>query len=107
MADVEACRAALMSLSERLVRGSGTLPERTVSCTVTDLGMTFHTLLGPAGFGPLSTDAHEPAQVRITTTSDDLVALVDGRLQAMSAYATGRLGIKASFGDLMLLRSLG
>ena len=61
----------------------------------------------PAGLTEITTDGHPQAQVRLTLTSDDLLALVAGELNAAAAFGSGRLGIKASFGDLMLLRSLG
>ena len=107
MADLDACRTALEGLSDRLLETGRPLPDRTVSCTVTDLGVTFHGQLGPAGLGEITTDEFPPAKIRLSLTSDDLVALVDGALHAGSAFASGRLGVKASFGDLMLLRSLG
>ncbi|KDN82466.1 hypothetical protein KCH_57590 [Kitasatospora cheerisanensis KCTC 2395] len=46
------------------------------------------------------------ADIRLTTTGDDLVALVDGRLPFPTAWATGRLKLDASFLDLLRLRSL-
>lgn len=107
VADLDRCRQAFADLSDRLRASGRELPERTVSCTVTDLGVTFHTLLDRGGFGAITTEPQPPAQVRITVVSDDLVALVTGELHAGAAFASGRLGIKASFRDLMLLRSLG
>jgi len=107
VADLEACRAALDGLSARLLASGRTLPERTVSCTLTDLGVTFHSVLRAEGLTDITTDEHPKAQVRLSLTSDDLLALVAGELHAAAAFGSGRLGIKASFGDLMLLRSLG
>jgi putative sterol carrier protein len=39
-------------------------------------------------------------------TSDDLLALVDGRLKMASAWATGRVKIDAGIRDLLKLRSI-
>ena len=39
-------------------------------------------------------------------TSDDLVALVNGSLNAGSAWASGRLKIKAGVRDMLRLRSI-
>ena len=107
VADIEQCRAALDGLSERFVATGKKLPDRTVSCTITDLDTTFHAELGPTGLTGITTEPHPQAQVRLTVSSDDLLALVAGELHAAAAYGSGRLGIKASFGDLLLLRSLG
>jgi hypothetical protein len=38
-------------------------------------------------------------------TSDDLIALTDGRLKLAAAWATGRLRINAGVRDLLKLRS--
>jgi hypothetical protein len=39
-------------------------------------------------------------------SSDDLLALVDGRLKMSSAWATGRVKIDAGVRDLVKLRSV-
>jgi putative sterol carrier protein len=81
--------------------------ERTVSCRVTDLAVTITGRLTGGRLDDLSTEpADEPAQIRLTMTSDDLVALVDGELAIASAWATGRIKIDASLLDLIKLRSL-
>ena len=51
---------------------------------------------GPAG----------DAQIRLTMTSDDLLALVDGSLHLASAWATGRIKVEAGVRDLLKLRSI-
>src|SRR6478735_9241507 len=76
VADIEQCRAALDGLSERFVATGKTLPDRTVSCTITDLGVTFHSRLGPDGLSEITTEEHPKAQVRLSVSSDDLLALV-------------------------------
>ena len=98
---------ALDGLSQRLVESGARLPDRTVSCTVTDLDVIFHAQLGADGLREITTEPHPPAKVRLELTSDDLLALVDGSLPAGQAFASGRLRVRASFGDLLLLRKLG
>jgi len=44
--------------------------------------------------------------LRLTTTSDDLLALTDGSLPVMRAWTSGRLRIDASIVDLLKLRTL-
>jgi predicted lipid carrier protein YhbT len=80
--------------------------ERTISCQVPDLGLIFHTRLHEGGLDPFKTDDSPTAQVRLTVKSDDLVALADDELHAGKAWATGRLKIDASLGDLLRLRRL-
>ena len=111
MATVAECEAALHQLARRL---SGASPEqrqkavdRSVSCTIPDLGTTFH---GHLRDGDLTgiTQAPQPgkADLRLTVSSDDLLALTEGRLNFASAWASGRLKVDASFRDLMRLRSM-
>jgi predicted lipid carrier protein YhbT len=80
--------------------------ERTISCQVPDLNLTFHTRLHQGGLDPFKTDGPPTAQVRLTVKSDDLVALADDELHAAKAWATGRLKIDASLSDLLRLRRL-
>ena len=58
MATAEECRTALEALAARLTevdpqKRSAVLADRTLSCTVTDLGVTFVTKLGPDGASPV------------------------------------------------------
>ena len=56
---------------------------------------------------PDLTDGEDPkAQIKLAVGSDDLLALVAGRLHFASAWAGGRVSVKASFGDLLKLRKL-
>ena len=43
---------------------------------------------------------------RITARSDDLIALIDGRLGVAYAFLTGKVKIDAPASDLMMLRKL-
>jgi hypothetical protein len=46
------------------------------------------------------------ADIRLTMTSDDLVALTDGRLSFGSAWQDGRVKLEAGLRDLLRLRKL-
>jgi hypothetical protein len=80
--------------------------DRTISCTVTDLGTTFSGELRDGHINGITTDPAPKAQIRLTTTSDDLIAMTDGTLSLTTAWARGRLKIDASMFDLLKIRSL-
>ena len=46
------------------------------------------------------------ADIRLTMTSDDLLALTDGELHFGSAWATGRVKLEAGLRDLLRLRKI-
>ncbi|GII96581.1 SCP2 sterol-binding domain-containing protein [Sinosporangium siamense] len=114
MATVDECRVALLKLGEQFdgldhqTRAKHVV-ERTINCHISDLGLTFHGRLHHGGLGPFEecppTEV-PPADVRLTITSDDLIALVDGTLDTGRALFSGRVKLDASFGDLMRLRKL-
>ncbi|WP_037670280.1 sterol-binding protein [Streptomyces griseus] len=114
MATIEECRTALEKLSENMqstegdVRAAASL-DRSVSCWITDLDVTFvgrmadgrivvqDTLQGPP---------REKAQIRLAMTGDDLVALVSGDLHFAKAWGSGRVKLEAGIRDLFQLRKL-
>lgn len=111
MATVEECRAALHALAARLdthadeVRDKIDL-DRPIVCRVTDLGVTFHGRLTGGRLIGL-TDGDDPAaKISLRTTSDDLVALVEGRLDFARALASRRISVSANPFDLLKLRKL-
>jgi len=114
MASVEECRAALVKLVAQFhdideEDRARHVVERTVSCRVSDLGLTFHGRLHHGGLDPFlerPPGDGKPADVKITIASDDLIALVDGELDLARALLGGRVKIDASFGDLLRLRRL-
>jgi SCP-2 sterol transfer family len=111
MATVEECREALQKLAAQLAANAAEARtrldlDRPLACRVTDLGVAFHGRLTGGLIVGLSDGDDPSAKLRITATSDDLVALVDGRLNVASAWASGRIKIDASFLDLMKLRRL-
>ncbi len=84
------------------------LVERAVSCRVDDLGVTFITRLGPDGATPVTVanGSDGEAQVRLTTKSDDLLAIAQDPGSFGRAWLSGRLKIEASVLDLFRLRKL-
>jgi hypothetical protein len=114
MATIEECRAALEKLSDSMGDAEGDVRtaaamDRSVSCHITDLDTTFvgrmtggrivvqDTLQGPP---------REKAQIRLTMTGDDLVALVNGELHFAKAWGSGRVKLEAGLRDLFQLRKL-
>ena len=111
MATLEECEAALRGLAARLgdvdpdTRGR-LVHDRTLACTITDLGTTFRGRLHDGRLDEITHGSAEGAQVKLRVSSDDLVALVAGRLSFPQAWLNGRLKVNAGIGDLLLLRSL-
>ncbi|MDR6978690.1 putative lipid carrier protein YhbT [Streptomyces sp. 3330] len=114
MATIEECHAALEKLSDTMRSATGDVRtaaalDRSVSCRITDLDVTFvgrmtdgrivvqDTLQGPPA---------EKAQIRLTMTGDDLVALVAGELNFAKAWGSGRVKLEAGLRDLFQLRRL-
>jgi predicted lipid carrier protein YhbT len=111
VATVEQCEQALASLAQRLAAvdpdvRSKHVVERTVSCRIPDLDVVFRARVDGEGLTGLERCDDPSAQVRLATSSDDLLALTEGRLGVPAAWATGRLKIEASVLDLLKLRSL-
>jgi predicted lipid carrier protein YhbT len=110
MATVEECRSALVSVVEKLAGDPEAARkvdlDRPLVCHIRDLDHYFHGRL-QAGKVTEFADGDDPqASIRFTVDSDDLVALVEGRLNLAAAWASGRVSIKAGFGDLLKLRKL-
>ncbi|MFE9425847.1 SCP2 sterol-binding domain-containing protein [Kitasatospora sp. NPDC006697] len=114
MADPDECRAALEQLSRNLsvadgkVRSAAAL-DRSLSCRLTDLDLTFTGTLRGGRIEDVVQSPGAPdgkAAIRLTMTSDDLVALVDGRLNFAKAWAAGRVKLEAGIRDLLRLRTL-
>lgn len=115
MATVEECRTALTTLAGRLAaahaeaaaagRRRQTL-DRALSCRVTDLGVDFHGRLAEGTLRDIQDGPDPRAQIVLTSDSDDLVSLTEGRLNVASAFSSGRIKIKASPFDLLKLRAM-
>ncbi|MEU3712296.1 sterol-binding protein [Streptomyces catenulae] len=114
MATLDQCRAALdrlarnMSGAEGEARAAAAL-DRSLSCRLTDLDVTF---LGRLAHGTVEDVSSVPgpppykAEIRLTMSGDDLVALVDGELDFARAWGRGRVRLEAGVLDLLRLRKL-
>ncbi|MFI6785449.1 SCP2 sterol-binding domain-containing protein [Micromonospora sp. NPDC050276] len=111
MASVDECRQALQELAARLDHNAETVRERidldrTLACRITDLDTAFHGRIIGGRLVEL-TDGDDPkAKIALSTSSDDLLALVRGDLDVTSAVTSRRVSIKANPFDLLKLRKL-
>jgi len=111
MASLDEVRAALDELAARLAEVDPELRRkhsvnRTLSCHVTDLDVTFWGVVSEEGLHDVTEDPQSDAQIRLSLSSDDLLALCAGSLAFATAWARGRVRIDASVLDLLKLRSL-
>jgi hypothetical protein len=113
MATAEECRTALETLTGRIAGmdakdRAAHLVDRTLSCRIPDLGVTFVTRLGPDGAEPVKEAANgtPPAQVRFTADSDVVVTIAGDPGSFMRAWLSGRLKVQGSIFDLLHLRKL-
>lgn len=111
MATIDQCHTALEELASRL----HTVDEddrrkhafdRSLSCTVPDLDVTFAGSLEDGHLVGITTEPAPRAQIRLTANSDDLVALTNGDLNFAQAWLSGRVKVEASVRDLLKLRSM-
>ncbi|MGV9454347.1 sterol-binding protein [Streptomyces sp. NPDC003635] len=114
MATIEECRAALEKLSDNMQHAEGDVAaaaalDRSVSCHITDLDVTFAGRLQGGRIHVHDTLQGPPpqkAQIRLAMTGDDLVALVGGELHFARAWGSGRVKLHAGVRDLLVLRKL-
>lgn len=107
MASEAECETALRSLVDAVAALSPEVRrkyvvDRTVSCRVSDLGVTWSAHLTDEGLVGMTKDGPK-AQVRLSVASDDLISLVAGRLAVPTAVATGKIRVQASPFDLLRL----
>jgi hypothetical protein len=109
MASVAQCREALETVAAKMAADPDPARQdldRSFACHITDLGHTFHGRLNGGTIVGL-TDGDDPkADVRLSLSGDDLLALVGGSLNFARAWASGRVSVRASFRDLLRLRKL-
>ena len=84
--------------------------DRSLSCRLTDLGQVVRGRLARGSVRELRTEpagsSLDKADIRLTMSSDDLLALTDGRLSFGPAWASGRVKLEAGLRDMLRLRSL-
>lgn len=111
MATIEQCMTALKSvLGDLAANPAAHGLDRSLSCRFPDLGQV---ALGRLGDGEVR-DVHvvpdgpsvPRADIRLEMSSDDLLALTEGRLSFAPAWASGRIKLHAGVRDLLRLRKL-
>ena len=110
MASVDECRQALNDLAARLDQNAETRGkldlDRTLAARITDLRTAFHGRLQGGRLVDIADGDDTRAKIVLTAASDDLVALVEGRLDITRAMAARQVSIKANPFDLLKLRKL-
>jgi SCP-2 sterol transfer family len=113
MASAEECREALQALSGRLTEMSpqdraSYFGNRSMSCHVTDLGVTFVTRFTDHGADPVieAKPDDPPADIRLTADSDDVISLSATPANIARMWISGRVKVQASMRDLLALRKL-
>lgn len=110
MATIEQCEDAFHRFAAELQADADARKkaqvDRTLTCSVTDLGVIFAARLRNGTLQDFRRTEDASAQVRLAMTSDDLVSMVDGDLSMAKAWASGRVKIHASPLDLLRLKSL-
>jgi hypothetical protein len=110
MATVEQCRQALQEIAGRLAADPEAARrvglDRRLACHIRDLDVYFHGRLRNGTIVDLADGDDPSAQIRLSVAGDDLLALVAGHASFASAWASGRVSVRASLGDLLKLRKL-
>ena len=109
MATVDECRTALQKLAANLAANADQVRidlDRPLACTIKDLGVAFHGRLLDGRLVDLADGDDPKARIRLTATSDDLIALVNGQLDFARAWTSGRVSVSANPFDLLKLRKL-
>jgi len=110
MATVDECRTALHGLAAKLAANAdaqGKLDlERTLACRVPDLGVAFHGRLSGGRLLDIADGDDPQAKIALTAKSDDLIALLTGKLDVTKAIASRQIGVRANPFDLLKLRKL-
>jgi hypothetical protein len=109
----EQCREALQKLAGRLAEltpgeRADYFGNRTMSCTIPDLGVTFRTRLGTDSLDDVREQAPDdpPADIRITASSEDVLSLTEPPMNIARMWLAGKVKIEASMKDLFRLRRL-
>jgi len=110
MASVDECRQALHDLAARLDENAETRGrldlERTLACRIPDLGTAFHARLTGGRLVDIADGDDPKAKIALIADSDNLIALVQGRLDVTKAIGSRQISIKANPFDLLKLRKL-
>jgi hypothetical protein len=111
VATLEECMTALEGFVRQLAASDAARDlDRSVSCRLPDLR---HVVAGRLALGSvrdMTAVADGPsvpkADIRLTMSSDDLLALTSGRLSFGPAWASGQVKLEAGLRDMLRLRKL-
>ena len=111
MATIEQCMKALEGVLGDLTSSPAAKGlDRTLSCRLTDLHQVVLARLEGGAITGMHAVPEEPApapaDIRLTMSSDDLLALTGGELSFAPAWASGRVKLEAGLRDMLKLRSL-
>ena len=110
MATVDECRTALHDLAAKLAANAearGRLDlDRTLACRVTDLATAFHGRIAGGLLVDIADGDDPKAKIALIADSDDLLALIAGRIDITRAIASRQILVKANPFDLLKLRRL-
>ena len=111
MATMDQCMTALKSILGDLAANPAAAGlDRSLSCRLPDLEQVVLGRLSSGAVRDMRAVDDGPAvpraDIRLTMTSDDLVALTGGELSFGPAWATGRVKLEAGLRDLLRLRKL-
>ncbi|MCM4083971.1 alkyl sulfatase C-terminal domain-containing protein [Paractinoplanes hotanensis] len=110
MATVDECRQALHDLAARLQRNAETRGrldfDRTLACRVPDLRTAFHGRLTDGLLVDIADGDDPKAKIALIADSDELLALIAGKLDVTRALAGRQIQVKANPFDLLKLRKL-
>ena len=111
MASIEQCMQALEGILGDLASSPAAKGmDRSLSCRLTDLGQVVQARLTDGeikDMQPVPDDPSlVPADIRLTMSSDDLLALTSGELSFAPAWATGRIKLEAGLRDMFKLRAM-
>ena len=111
MATLDECLTALKGiLGDIAAHPAAAGLDRSVSCRLTDLDEVVLGRLSSGSVRDLHVLPHGPAvpkaDIRLTMSSDDLIAMTDGRLHFGKAWASGKVKLEAGLRDILRLRKI-
>ena len=111
MATMDECLKALKGiLGDIAAHPAAAGLDRSLSCRLTDLDEVVLGRLNSGSVRDLRVLPHGPevpkADIRLTMTSDDLIAMTDGRLNFGKAWASGKVKLEAGLRDILRLRKI-
>jgi hypothetical protein len=111
VATLDECMTALDGFVRQLAASEAARDlDRTISCRLTDLGQVVAGRLVQGSVRDMAATVDGPsvpkADIRLTMSSDDLLALTSGQLSFTPAWASGRVKLEAGLRDMLRLRSM-